>query len=151
MSRPYVPAELRRLVFKRARGCCEYCRCQVRYSPGSFHIEHIHPVELGGATSAENLALACQGCNSHEYTKTIAHDPATALPVALFHPREQNWADHFGWNEDCSLVLGLTPSGRATVIALQLNRERVVNLRRVLYQAHEHPPEILLAEILPEL
>lgn len=40
-------------------------------------------------------------------------------------------------------MLGLTPIGRATVIAFQLNRERVVNLRRVLYQAHEHPPEIL--------
>jgi hypothetical protein len=115
----------------------------VRYSPGNFHIEHIHPVELGGATVAENLALACQGCNSHKYTKTTAHDPATGSIVPLFHPREHDWAAHFSWNEDCSLVLGLTPTERATVIALQLNRERVINLRRVLYQAQEHPPEIL--------
>jgi hypothetical protein len=143
MSRPYISAELRRLVFARARGCCEYCRCQVRYSPGNFHIEHIHPEELGGATVAENLALACQGYNSHKYTKTTAHDPATGNIVPLLHPREHEWAAHFSWNEDCSLVLGLTPTGRATVIALQLNRERVVNLRRVLYQAQEHPPEIL--------
>ncbi len=143
MSRPYVPAELRRLVFKRARGCCEYCRCQVRYSPGNFQIEHIIPVELGGATVAENLALACQGCNSHKYIKVAVPDPATGNLTPLFHPREHDWAEHFGWNEDCSLVLGLTPTGRATVIALQLNRERVVNLRRVLYQAQQHPPEIL--------
>ena len=115
----------------------------MRYSPGNFQIEHIHPVELGGETIAENLALACQGCNSHKYIKIIARDPATALLVALFHPREHEWATHFGWNEDCSLVLGLTPTGRATVNALQLNRERVINLRRVLYQAQEHPPEIL--------
>lgn len=143
MSRPYISAELRRLVFIRARGCCEYCRCQVRYSPGAFHIEHIHPVELGGETIAENLALACQGCNSHKYTKITARDPGTGKVVALFHPRQQRWDEHFGWNEDCSLILGLTPTGRATVAALQLNRERVVSLRRVLYQAQQHPPEIL--------
>lgn len=143
MNRPYISAELRRLVFKRVRGCCEYRRCQVRYSPGNFHIEHIHPVELGGATVAENLALACQGCNSHKYTKVTARDPGTGKVVALFHPREHAWDEHFGWNEDCSLILGLTPTGRATVLALQLNRERVVNLRRVLYQAQEHPPELL--------
>jgi hypothetical protein len=131
------------MVFMRARGCCEYCRCQVRYSPGAFHIEHIHPVELGGETVAENLALACQGCNSHKYTKTAAPDPGTGNTVALFHPRQQRWDKHFAWNEDCSLILGLTPTGRATVNALQLNRERVVNLRRVLYQAQQHPPEIL--------
>lgn len=143
MSRPYISAELRRLVFIRAHGCCEYCRCQVRYSPGAFHIEHIHPVESGGETVAENLALACQGCNSHKYTKIAARDPGTGKVVALFHPRQQRWNEHFGWNEDCSLILGLTPTGRATVLALQLNRERVVNLRRVLYQAYQHPPEIL--------
>jgi len=66
------------------------------------------------------------------------------LSGALFARQFSNrWDKHFGWNEDCSLMLGLTPIGRATVIAFQLNRERVVNLRRVLYQAHEHPPEIL--------
>jgi hypothetical protein len=30
--------------------------------------------------------------------------------------------------------------GRATVEALRLNREGLVNLRRILYAAGEHPP-----------
>jgi hypothetical protein len=38
------------------------------------------------------------------------------------------------------MIIGLTPIGRTTVEALQLNREGVVNLRRVLYAMGEHPP-----------
>jgi hypothetical protein len=37
-------------------------------------------------------------------------------------------------------MLGLTPAGRATVNRLQLNREGVVNLRRVLHLIQQHPP-----------
>ncbi len=37
-----------------------------------------------------------------------------------------------GWNEDFTLAIGSTPTGRATAPQLQLNREGVVNLRRVL-------------------
>gem|GEM_PF-4995517 len=39
-----------------------------------------------------------------------------------------------------SLIIGITPIGRATVEELQLNRNGVVNLRKVLYQMGEHPP-----------
>jgi hypothetical protein len=38
------------------------------------------------------------------------------------------------------LIVGLTPTGRATIEALKLNREPLVNLRRLLYAAGEHPP-----------
>jgi hypothetical protein len=38
------------------------------------------------------------------------------------------------------MILGVTPVGRATVDTLQLNREALVNLRRVLVAAGEHPP-----------
>ncbi len=37
-------------------------------------------------------------------------------------------------------VIGLSPTGRATVSKLQLNREPVVNFRRILIKAGEHPP-----------
>lgn len=58
----------------------------------------------------------------------------------LYHPRQQKWGEHFAWNEDFTHIVGLTPTGRATVEALQLNRDGVVSLRRVLYAAGEHPP-----------
>jgi HNH endonuclease len=139
-KRSYIPAKLRRLVLNRARGRCEYCLSPISHTVSSFAIEHIIPVEKGGATTADNLALSCQGCNNHKYIKTEALDPLTKQTVSLFHPRHQIWREHFGWNQDCSFVIGLTPTGRASVVALQLNRPGVMNLRQLLYAAGKHPP-----------
>jgi hypothetical protein len=60
--------------------------------------------------------------------------------VSLFNPRRQRWQDHFAWSEDTTMVIGLTPVGRASIIALRLNRPEAVNLRRVLFGIGEHPP-----------
>jgi hypothetical protein len=60
--------------------------------------------------------------------------------VELFHPRQQQWREHFAWDERFERILGLTASGRATVEALQLNRVELVNLRKLLYATGEHPP-----------
>jgi hypothetical protein len=144
MTKPLSRAALRRLVIARAHGCCEYCLSQMRYSSHSFAVEHITPRKRGGKTSASNLALACQGCNEHKHAKVKARDPLTGKQVSLFHPRRQRWAEHFIWSADELEIMGLTPTGRATVIALQLNRSEVVNLRRILIAFHEHPP--LLSE-----
>jgi hypothetical protein len=53
---------------------------------------------------------------------------------------EPLWEAHFVWNEDFVTMVGLTPTGRATIERLQLNREGVVNLRRVLRAINQHPP-----------
>src|SRR4051794_5298958 len=129
-----ISADLRAAVVARAYGCCEYCCSQERFATESFSVEHILPRSKGGATALGNLALSCQGCNNHKYTRTVIHDPASWEPVALFHPRRQVWNAHFTWNEDYTLVVGLTPTRRATVEVLRLNRAGVVNLRRVLYR-----------------
>lgn len=106
----------------------------------AFSIEHIIPAARGGSSTEENLALSCQGCNSHKFTKVEAREPTSGRLVPLYHPRRDRWRDHFAWNHDATLVLGLTRSGRATVEALQLNRPGLVALRRLLYAAGEHPP-----------
>lgn len=140
MAEPGVTALQRHLVMQRARECCEYCRSQARFSPDPFSVEHILPRVRGGVSEPTNLALACQGCNNRKYTAIDAIDPVTGETVALFHPRQERWQDHFTWNEDHSLMLGLTPIGRATVEKLQLNRAALVSLRRVLRSVGEHPP-----------
>jgi hypothetical protein len=140
MSDKYIPADLRRLVQARARGLCEYCRSQARFSPQPFSVEHIIARVNGGQTTEDNLASSCQGCNGHKYTKQQVIDPLTSQWFPLFHPRQQRWRDHFAWNEDATLIVGLTPTGRATVEALKLNRPELVNLREVLYAAQKHPP-----------
>ena len=95
----------------------------------------------GGKTVSENLALACQTCNNHKYTKTEAPDPVSGQVVSLFHPRQMTWQDHFAWDEDVTQMIGITPTGRATVVLLQTNRDGVINMRRVLAMMGYHPPE----------
>jgi HNH endonuclease len=137
-----IPKRTRRAVAERAKGCCEYCRSQERFAPVTFSVEHILPRQAGGTSAAENLAFSCQECNNHKYTKTEAHDPASDKMVPLYHPRQHRWIEHFAWDEDFTFLIGISPTGRATVEALQLNRQGVVNLRRVLYEMGEHPPLI---------
>ena len=141
-----VTAVQRLTVAERARGCCEYCKSQARFATQPFSSDHIIPRHAGGKTTLDNLALACQGCNNHKYTKTEALDPVSKNVVSLYHPRQQSWHDHFTWNNDFTLMLGLTPVGRATIQALHLNREELINLRRVLFAMGAHPPA-RLAEI----
>lgn len=144
MSKPYIRASLRQAVFDRAQGCCEYCRSQARYGLETFSVEHVLPLAHGGKTEGENLALACQGCNNHKYTKTASLDPVSGALSPLFNPREQNWDEHFSWSKDFSRIVGLTDTGRATVLALRLNRSGVVNLRHALYRLGEHPPTVMI-------
>jgi hypothetical protein len=85
-----------------------------------------------------NLALACQGCNNRKFTRVESEDPVNGERVPLFHPRRDHWIDHFAWNTDATLMIGLTPTGRATIECLRLNRPGVVNLRRILISAGLH-------------
>jgi hypothetical protein len=103
-------------------------------------VEHIHPVAHGGLTVLANLAYACIGCNGHKSDKLHAPDPETGNNVPFFHPRRQQWHEHFAWNEDYTRINGLTPTGRATIAALQLNRPELVNLRWALHLSGIHPP-----------
>lgn len=142
MSRERVATQLKQLVIERAHACCEYCTSLARYSMSPFAVDHITPRSRGGKTVQNNLALVCQGCNGAKYNKITASDPVTNLAVPLFHPRQQRWRDHFAWDQSCTYMVGLTPTGRATIVALQLNRPELINLRSVLYTIGEHPPAI---------
>ena len=140
MAKKSLPAQLKQTIIERARGCCEYCRSQARFSTQAFSVEHIIPVSSGGETVSDNLALACQGCNNHKYTKTMGRNPVSGEMVSLYNPRKQQWQEHFTWNDEYTLIVGLTPTGRAAVETLKLNREGLINLRRLLYSIGEHPP-----------
>ncbi len=141
MADKRATVEQRKRVAEQADNCCEYCRSQEKFAMQSFSTEHIRPRSKGGRTILDNLALACQGCNAHKYNKTEGYDAVTGKITALFHPRQQIWRNHFKWSADFSLIVGMTPTGRVTVETLKLNREGLVNLRKILYAMGEHPPE----------
>ena len=54
-------------------------------------------------------------------------DPVTNAVVHLFHPRLDDWKEHFDLVEGS--IVGLTPKGRATVRLLCMNAPRRVQLR----------------------
>jgi len=94
-----------------------------------MHVEHILPVSRRGADSPDNLALSCAGCNLSKGSEIAAVDPDSGDRVPIFHPRQDRWEEHFSWSLDGILVVGITPTGRATVVALELNREALMKLR----------------------
>ncbi len=93
----------------------------------TFHVEHVRPRSKGGASDLANLAWSCPGCNLYKSSRTTAVDPATGTPVSLFDPRTDVWADHFAFSD--VTVVGLTPKGRATALALHFNDERRQRIR----------------------
>jgi hypothetical protein len=140
MAEGRVTPRQRTAVAARAGHCCEYCRSPERFAVQSFSVEHVQPASRQGTTTLDNLALSCQGCNNFKYNKVEGTDAASGEVVPLFHPRRDRWTDHFAWSADFTHVIGLTPTGRATVKELRLNRDGLVNFRRLLYAAGKHPP-----------
>lgn len=136
-----VSKKLKQAIAERAKFLCEYCKAPKAYSPAPFDGEHIVPYSLGGATELANLAFACNGCNGCKCNKTTAIDPVTLLEVLLFNPRTQIWEEQFAWSGDGFWVQGITPTGRATVALLQLNRPELLNLRQLLSLIGKHPPQ----------
>jgi hypothetical protein len=140
MADSQISLALRQQVIDRAKNRCEYCVSQAKFSPDPFSIEHIVPRSKGGSDSSENLAFSCQGCNGHKHTATQAVDPINGEITDLYNPRIDPWDEHFIWDENFSLIVGKTATGRATIERLYLNREGVVNLRQVLRKLDRHPP-----------
>ncbi|GER79584.1 MAG: hypothetical protein RBS45_07420 [Anaerolineales bacterium] len=67
-------------------------------------------------------------------------DPVTAEEVFLYNPRNDDWQAHFIWSSDGLRIVGTTAIGRATVAALDLNRERILNIRSADRSVGRHPP-----------
>jgi hypothetical protein len=141
MSRATIPAEVERRVRTAAGNRCGYCLSPQRLVMARLEVEHVVPIAAGGGDDEENLWLACPICNGHKSAKTHATDPDTGARVPLFNPRSQKWSDHFRWSDDGILIVGLTPVGRATVIALHLSDDPdALVVRKCWVEAGWHPP-----------
>jgi hypothetical protein len=128
----------REAVRRRAGGRCEYCHLpQAAVSFASFHVEHIVARQHGGSDDPSNLAMACDRCNLFKGPNLTGIDPETGAVTALFHPRRDDWNDHFRWAD--GEIVGRTPSGRTTVQLLQMNAKRRMILRKKLRASGDRP------------
>lgn len=115
-------------VRSRAGNRCEYCQLKQDDSPlASLHVEHVIPRKHGGTDDLYNLALACIDCNLHKGPNLTGIDSETKAITQLFHPRRDNWAEHFEWVG--AEIVGKTACGRTTVQVLDMNSEEQVGLR----------------------
>lgn len=95
----------------------------------------------------EHFSYRCAYCLSPEWIIGTAFTVDHIIPEALggettFHPYLQVWFEHFSWQDKGLQIVGLTPTGRATVEALKLNRVLLVDARRWWIEAGWHPPEM---------
>jgi len=120
---------LRAFVRSRAGNACDYCRIPQQATPLiAFHIEHIVSKQHGGTDDPGGLALACDRCNAYKGPNLTSVDPGTRAVVALFNPRAATGSEHFVIRG--GHIVGLTPTGRATVRLLSMKADRRVELRR---------------------
>ncbi len=113
---PLYPAVAERAGFR-----CEYCHAPQDAFNALFEVEHIVPRKVGGSDNSDNTALSCSACNGFKSARQQALDPETGQHFPLFDPRRQVWVEHFAWSDDYLLLIGLTPTARATVAALKIN------------------------------
>ena len=135
----YISASLRQLVIERTGNRCEYCGLSQAGQAATFHIDHIIPLAEDGQTTEQNLALACVSCSLRKAPRLNAVDPDTGQEVPLYNPREQSWSEHFHW--DGVSLIGMTPTGRATVEALKMNRPIMLAIRAEEVLLNRHPPQ----------
>lgn len=125
-----MDAATRHLVRQRGGSRCEYCRLPEEAVDVPFHVEHIIARQHGGSDDPSNLCLACDRCNLHKGPNLNSIDPDTGSSVPLFHPRQQNWDEHFTWLG--AEIVGVSASGRATARLLHMNARHRVLLRSQL-------------------
>jgi hypothetical protein len=95
---------------------------------------------IGGTDERENLAASCYRCNEFKGAKTDAIDPETGQRAKLFNPVTQKWLNHLTWVNGGIHMAGLTATGRATIAALRLNNDNIVEARSFWIEAGWHPP-----------
>jgi hypothetical protein len=121
-------SEIGREVERRASGRCEYCRMHQSLQGATFHIEHIVARSLGGTSELDNLAWACPSCNLHKSNRIEVFGDNNLEAVPLFHPRRDDWGDHFQWAG--FQIVAITVIGRATIDLLQFNHKRKLMIRQ---------------------
>ena len=139
-TRRPIPQAIQERVRERAAYLCEYCHTSELWQCVRFTIDHIIPLVMGGANSLDNFALACFHCNRKKFVKHSGLDPLSGKEMRLFNPRLDVWNDHFSWSVDRCNLVAQTSVGRTTIVALELNRSRILAIRAADVVIGRHPP-----------
>jgi len=127
--------QLRQLVRDRAAGVCEYCHFPEAVSFNPFQVDHIIAEKHDGPTLEKNLAWSCYYCNTYKGPNIAGWNSEEDIIVRLYHPRKDQWEDHFQWQG--ALLTGKTPVGIATINVLRINHPDSVAVRQMIHELDE--------------
>jgi hypothetical protein len=125
---------LRGEVARRARHICEYCLIREEDSGFSHQIDHIVSLKHGGSSASGNLAYACVPCNRHKGADVASIDRQSGEIIRLFHPRKDQWVDHFRLKGESR-----TDIGAATIRLLRFNAPERIAERSALQELGCYP------------
>ncbi len=132
-----IPRAIRKEVRQRANGRCEYCHKPDFVTVLGFHVDHIIPILHGGSSEFDNLAWACLECNVNKGRDIASLDRESNRLTPLFHPRRDQWQQHFFF--EGAYILGRTPVGRVTVTILNMNQPEQIEMRWDLINSGSWP------------
>ena len=145
MSRPYINAELRRLVASRAEHICEYCLVSEVDRSSGCQVDHIIDIKHGGSTTADNLCYACIFCNLQKGTDLGSINWQTGELVRFFNPRRDFWGEHFRLDE--AVIQHQTDIGEVTARILDFNGDERIVERQALIASGQYPSASALKQI----
>ena len=116
-------------VAERAGHRCEYCGAPEVVFNFPFEVEHIIPLGAGGDDDLANLALSCRSCNVFKAAVVLQKDEETGVEVRHFHPRQDQWTEHFHLGDD-GQIKSLSVIGRVTSKQLRFNMPSQIAARR---------------------
>jgi hypothetical protein len=106
------------VISQRANHRCEYCKAPEVVFNFPFEVEHIVPLSRQGSNDELNLALSCRSCNLRKGNR-------------IFHPREDQWSEHFQIDIESGEIVGKTLIGEVTVKYLEMNSPAQVTARQL--------------------
>lgn len=133
----HLPEALRRMVYERANGRCEYYQLHERYTMKTHEVDHVYAEKHGGDSTEANLCLSCFDCNRYKGSDLCSLDTVTGEIVSLYHPRRHRWAEHFRLED--GVIQALTPQGRVTMRLLRLNTPERISERQRLERLNRYP------------
>jgi hypothetical protein len=139
LSTTYIPAKLRQQVIARAEHLCGYCFIHEDDTFFGCEVDHIISEKHGGATSEENLALACLTCNRNKGSDVASLVPQADALVRFFNPRRDFWSAHSRLGSDGITLLPLTDIGEATARILGFNTSERLLERHALHRVGRYP------------
>ncbi len=130
-----ISSALKRRVFERASGLCEYCLIHDRDAWFGHQIDHIISRKHGGGTTFANLALACMDCHLAKSSDPVSLTSRDGNPIPFFNPRQDRWAEHFNLNEHRIESIGEPGAATCRILGFNLSK-RLMERRALLLKEH---------------